>query len=362
MNNSPREKTRRIYIGNVPIGGGAPVSVQSMTKTDTRDIKRTVQQIKKLEKAGCEIVRVAVPDMKAAKSLGEIKKRVNIPIVADIHFNYLLALEAIRQGVDALRINPGNIGDSWKVKEVIKAAKDRKIPIRVGVNAGSLPKDILKKYGHPTAEAMIEAAIRHIEILEENDFQNIKVSLKASNVLKTVEAYRLFSSRYDYPLHVGITETGSSPEGIVKSALGIGLLLLEGIGDTIRVSLTEPPEREVEVAYEILRATGVRAVGPEIISCPTCGRCEINIKKMVKEVKKALRDIKEPISVAVMGCAVNGPGEAKEADFGIAGGKEQGIVFVKGKIVKTVKEKELVFCLIEEIKKTLQSRQHDAKS
>ncbi len=353
MINIQRKQTRRIYIGNVAIGGGAPVVVQSMTKTDTRDVEKTVRQIKQLEKAGCEIVRLAVPDMDAAKALGEIKKRVKIPIVADIHFNYKLALEATKQGVDALRINPGNIGSKEKVKEVVNAAKERKLPIRVGVNAGSLPKDILKKYGHPTPEAMVEAAERHIQLLEELDFHDIKISLKASDVLKTVEAYRVFSEKYDYPLHVGITETGPSPEGVVKSSIGIGMLLLEGIGDTIRVSLTEHPVVEVKVAYEILRAVGVRNFGVEIISCPTCGRCEVNIKRMVNQVKKALREIKQPIRVAVMGCSVNGPGEAKEADFGIAGGKGQGIVFVKGRIVKTVKEDVLVSELLKEINRNL---------
>lgn len=345
-----RRQTRRIYVGNVPIGGNASIVVQSMTKTDTRDVIKTVRQIKLLEAAGCEIIRVAVPDMAAAESLGEIKKRIKIPLVADIHFNYKLALEAILQGVDGLRINPGNIGAKWKVKEVIKAAKERKIPIRIGVNAGSLPKDLVEKYGHPTSEAMVEAAERQLEILEENDFHDIKVSLKASNVMKTVEAYRLFSEKYDYPLHVGITETGPVPEGVVKSSIGIGILLLEGIGDTIRVSLTDSPIVEVEVAYEILRAVGLRDIGVEIISCPTCGRCEVNIKKMVKQVKSALKNIKKPLKVAVMGCAVNGPGEAKEADFGIAGGKGKGIVFAKGKIIKTVTEKDLVSSLIEAIK------------
>lgn len=337
-------------MGNVPIGGNAPIAVQSMTKTDTRDVVKTVRQIKLLEAAGCEIIRVAVPDMAAAESLGEIKKRIKIPLIADIHFNYKLALEAILQGVDGLRINPGNIGAKWKVKEVIKAAKEKKIPIRIGVNAGSLPKDLVEKYGHPTSEAMVEAAERQLEILEENDFHDIKVSLKASNVMKTVEAYKLFSEKYDYPLHVGITETGPVPEGVVKSSVGIGILLLEGIGDTIRVSLTDSPMVEVEVAYEILRAIGLRDVGVEIISCPTCGRCEVNIKKMVKQVKSALKNIKQPLKVAVMGCVVNGPGEAKEVDFGIAGGKGKGIVFAKGRIIKTVAEKDLVSSLIEAIK------------
>lgn len=344
-----RKKTRRIYIGSVPIGDGAPIAVQSMTKTDTRDIFKTVKQIKELEKAGCEIVRIAIPDNEAAKAIREIKKRIKIPLVADIHFNYKLALEAIKQGVDGLRINPGNIGDRLKVKEVVRAAKEKGIPIRIGVNAGSLPKDLIKKYGHPTAEAMVESAERHIEILEELDFKDIKVSLKASDVLKTIEAYRLFSEKHEYPLHVGITETGCPPEGIVKSSIGIGILLMEGIGDTIRVSLTTSPVTEVEVAYEILRTLQLRQVGVEVISCPTCGRCEINLKKMVKEVKAAVKKIKKPIRVAVMGCSVNGPGEAQGADFGIAGGKGQGIVFVKGEILKIVKENEIFSALINAI-------------
>lgn len=348
-----RRKTRKIYVGNVPIGGDAPISVQSMTKTDTRDTKNTIRQIKQLQKAGAEIVRIAVPDMEAAKAIGKIKKSVKIPIIADIHFNYKLALESIRQGVSGLRINPGNIGAQWKIREVVNAAKENKIPIRIGVNAGSLPKDILQKYGHSSAEAMVEAASRHIDILEELDFPYIKVSLKASDVLKTIEAYRVFSEKYDYPLHVGITEAGPPPEGIVKGAIGIGILLLEGIGDTVRVSLTDSPVKEVEVAYEILRTVGARKVGVEIISCPTCGRCEVNIKRMVTQVRKSLKNIKSPLKVAVMGCCVNGPGEAKEADFGIAGGKGQGIVFAKGEVIKTVKESELVFSLIEEIKKNL---------
>lgn len=349
MIRAERRKTRRIYIGGVSIGDGAPIRVQSMTKTDTRDVKATVRQIKQIEKAGCEIVRVAVPDMNSAKALGEIKKRINTPLIADIHFNYKLAVEATHQGVDGVRINPGNIGDKWKLKEVVNASKDKKIPIRIGVNAGSLQKDLIEKYGHPTAEAMVESAERHIEALEELDFHDIEVSLKASDVLKTVEAYRLFSSKYDYPLHVGITEAGPLPEGVVKSSLGIGILLMEGIGDTIRVSLTDSPILEVKVAYEILRATQLREYGVEIISCPMCGRCKIDIKKIVKQVKNALNEIKKPIKVAVMGCSVNGPGEAKEADFGIAGGKRQGIVFAKGKIIKTAKENEVIKALLDEI-------------
>ncbi len=344
-----RRKTRIIYVGKVPIGGESPIAVQSMTKTNTSDIKSTIRQIKSLEKAGCEIVRVAVPDMDAAKSLGMIKKSISIPLVADIHFNWRLALEAINQGVDGLRINPGNIGAKWKIKEVVTVAKDRGIPIRIGVNAGSLEKDILKKYGHPEPQAMVESAERHIEILEDMNFTNIKVSLKASDVLKTVEAYRLFSQKYDYPLHVGISEAGPPPHGIIKSSVGIGILLSEGIGDTIRVSLTAKPEEEVRIAYGILRALGIRERGVDIISCPTCGRCKIDLKGLAKRVETKLRKINRPLKVAVMGCVVNGPGEAREADFGIAGGKGRGIIFKKGKIIRQVKEEELLESLFREI-------------
>ncbi len=348
-----RRKTRRIYVGNVAVGSGAPVSVQSMTKTDTRDVDATVKQILSLEAAGCEIVRVAVIDMEAAKAIGRIKYQASnlkstnsnpqslIPIVADIHFDWRLAIEAIRQGIDGLRLNPGNIGAKWKVKEVVAAAKQKNIPIRIGVNAGSLEKELLHKYGHPTPEALVESAERHIRILEELDFFNIKVSLKASNVMKTVEAYQLFSERYDYPLHIGISEAGTSFSGMIKSAVGLGILLAEGIGDTMRVSLTAEPEEEVRVAYEILKSLGIRRISPEIISCPTCGRCQIDLKPLAQKVENAVKDIKKPISIAVMGCIVNGPGEAREADFGIAGGKGIGLVFKKGEVVKKVREDKL---------------------
>jgi (E)-4-hydroxy-3-methylbut-2-enyl-diphosphate synthase len=344
-----RKKTRTIYVGRVPIGGEYPVAVQSMTKTDTADIKSTTKQIKALEALGCEIIRLAVPDMNAAKALGKIKKSINIPMIADIHFDWRLALEAIEQGVDGLRINPGNIGAKWKIKEVVTAAKERGIPIRVGVNAGSLEKELLRKYGHPKPEALVESAGRHIEILEELSFTNIKVSLKASEVLKTIEAYRLFSERYNYPLHIGVSEAGPPSRGIVKSSVGLGILLSEGLGDTIRVSLTAEPEEEVRVAYEILRSLGLRKRGVDIISCPTCGRCKIDLKGLATKVEYKLRDIDKPITIAVMGCVVNGPGEAREADFGIAGGKGRGILFKKGEIVKTVKEDELLDALLEEI-------------
>lgn len=344
-----RKKTRIIYVGNVPIGGDHPIVVQSMTKTDTTDVKSTVRQIKSLESSGCEIIRLAVPDMHTAKALSKIKKSINIPMIADIHFDWRLALEAIKQGVDGLRINPGNIGAKWKVKEVVSAAEDKEIPIRIGVNAGSLEKDLLQKYGHPLSEALVESAGRHIQILEELNFTNIKVSLKASDVLKTVEAYRLFSKTYDYPLHIGISEAGLPSTGIIKSSVGLGILLAEGIGDTIRVSLTANPEEEVRVAYAILGSLGLRKRGVNIISCPTCGRCKIDLRKLVTKVEKRVKKLDKPLTIAVMGCVVNGPGEAREADFGIAGGKGRGILFKKGKIIKRLNEENLLEALLKEI-------------
>jgi len=344
-----RKKTRTIYVGKVPIGGGNPIIVQSMTKTDTSDVKATLKQIQSLETSGCEIIRLAVPDINAAKALGKIKKSVGIPMIADIHFDWRLALESIKQGVDGLRINPGNIGARWKIKEIVTAARERGIPIRVGVNAGSLEKELLKKYGHSTPFALVESAGKHIQILEELNFTNIKVSLKASAVPKTVEAYRLFSERYDYPLHIGISEAGPPSSGIIKSSVGLGILLSEGIGDTIRVSLTAEPEEEVRVAYAILSSLGLRRRGVDIISCPTCGRCKIDLRKLVKKVETRVKGIDKPVTIAVMGCVVNGPGEAREADFGIAGGKGRGILFKKGKIVKKVKEEDLLDALLKEI-------------
>jgi (E)-4-hydroxy-3-methylbut-2-enyl-diphosphate synthase len=280
--------------------------------------------------------------MDAATALGRIRDSVSIPMIADIHFDHRLAIESVRQGVDGLRLNPGNIGEAWKVKEVVSAAKERGIPVRIGVNAGSLEKELLEKYGHPTPEALVESAEGHIRIFEDLDFRDIKVSLKASNVMMTVDAYRLFSSRFDYPLHIGITETGPASTGAVKSAVGLGILLDEGIGDTMRVSLTADPEEEVRVAYEILRAAGIRKRGAEIISCPTCGRCQVDIRPIAEEVERVLRSVKRPLTVAVMGCIVNGPGEAKEADYGIAGGKGTGIIFKNGELIKTVREDELL--------------------
>ncbi|RPI33728.1 MAG: flavodoxin-dependent (E)-4-hydroxy-3-methylbut-2-enyl-diphosphate synthase [Nitrospiraceae bacterium] len=344
-----RKKTRKIYVGSVPVGGGSPISVQSMTKTDTRDVKATVKQIRSLQKAGCEIIRIAVPDIDAAKALGGIRKSVAIPVIADIHFDWRLALEAITQGVDGLRINPGNIGARWKVAEVVSAASDRHIPIRIGVNAGSLSKKLLAKYRHPTPEALVESAEEHIDILEQLRFRDIKVSLKASNVPTTVDAYRLFSRRFRYPLHIGISEAGPSFTGIIKSSVGLGILLEEGIGDTVRVSLSAAPHEEIRVAYEILKSLGLREKGANIISCPTCGRCEIDIRGLAAKVESRLKDFDKPLTVAVMGCVVNGPGEAREADIGIAGGKGVGLLFRKGKIIKRVEEKELLKELMEEI-------------
>lgn len=346
-----RKKTRRIYVGGVPVGGASPVAVQSMTKTDTRDVRATVRQIRKLEREGCEIIRCAVPDMDAAKALGDIIGSVSIPVVADIHFDWRLALEALRQGAHGLRINPGNIGAKWKVREVAEALKDRGVPVRVGVNAGSLEKDLLKKYGHPVAEALVESAARNIALLEEFGYENIKVSLKASGVPATVEAYRLFSKTYRHPLHVGISEAGPLFQGLVKSSVGLGILFAEGIGDTVRVSLTADPLQEVRAAYEMLGALGMRRRGVEIVSCPTCGRTCVDLKALVAETEKRLRGVEKPLTVAVMGCAVNGPGEAREADFGIASGKGSGLVFRKGKVVARVGEKRLVGELLKEIEK-----------
>ncbi|MDA8241691.1 MAG: flavodoxin-dependent (E)-4-hydroxy-3-methylbut-2-enyl-diphosphate synthase [Nitrospiraceae bacterium] len=344
-----RKKTRTIYVGGVAIGGCSPISVQSMTKTDSRNAKATARQIRTLEKAGCEIIRIAVPDMDAAETLGKIKRSVSIPIIADIHFDWKLALEAVRQGIDGLRINPGNIGARWKVEEVVTAARDRHIPIRIGVNAGSLSKKLLAKYHHPSPEALVESAAEHIGILESLQFRDIKVSLKASNVPTTVDAYRLFSKKFRYPLHIGISEAGPSFTGMIKSSVGLGILLAEGIGDTVRVSLSAEPAEEVRVAFEILKSLGLREKGANIVSCPTCGRCEIDIRGLAAKVENLLKDVHKPITVAVMGCIVNGPGEAREADVGIAGGKGTGLLFKKGKIVRRLKESELLDALKKEI-------------
>jgi (E)-4-hydroxy-3-methylbut-2-enyl-diphosphate synthase len=345
----PRRKTRQISLGSVKIGGDAPVSVQSMTKTDTRDVRRTVAQIRRLEKAGCEIIRVAVVDQEAARAIQEIKKKIHIPLIADIHFHHRLAIEALKSGADGLRINPGNIGGRDRLKAIVLEAKERCVPIRIGVNAGSLENELLLRFGGVTAEAMVESALRSIDWIEGLGFHLLKVSLKASDVPRTLEAYRFFSKKSDYPLHVGITEAGRGMGAIVKSSIGIGFLLAEGIGDTLRVSLTGDPIEEVRVGYEILRALRIRQRGVEIISCPTCGRCEVDISQIASKVEKGVQQITTPLTVAIMGCVVNGPGEAKEADVGIAGGKRAGVLFRKGKIVAKVKEGDFVKALLDEI-------------
>ncbi|MFH1114883.1 MAG: flavodoxin-dependent (E)-4-hydroxy-3-methylbut-2-enyl-diphosphate synthase [Pseudomonadota bacterium] len=345
-----RRTTRELRIGSVPVGGGAPIAVQSMANTDTKDVPATVRQIRRLERAGCEIIRVGVPDMDAARSLDAIKAKIRIPLVADIHFDHRLALESLRRGVDALRLNPGNIGGQRKVREVAKAAGDLGVPIRVGVNSGSVEKSLLVKYGGPTPEAMVESALNHVAMLENENFHLIKISLKASDVMRTVHAYRMMADRVDYPLHVGITEAGTLLPGAAKSAVGIGLLLAEGIGDTIRVSLTAPPEREIQTAFSILGALGIRQRGVEVVSCPTCSRTEIDLIGLALKVERALSRIRTPLKVAVMGCVVNGPGEAREADVGVAGGKGRGIIFKKGKSVGTYDEKDLLHALLEEVR------------
>lgn len=346
-----RRVSRKIRIGKVEVGGGAPVSVQSMTKTDTRNVPATVAQIKRLEEAGCDIVRLAVPDMDAANALGEIKRRTKMPLVSDIHFDYKLALTAIRQNVDGMRINPGNIGSETKIRQVVSACKDRKIPIRIGVNSGSLEKDILKKHGSPTASALAESAMRHVAILEDLDFYDIKISVKSTDVLRTIEAYELMAEQTGYPLHLGVTEAGTPEMGTVKSSVGIGSLLAKGIGDTVRVSLTGDPVDEVAVGINILKATGMRKSGIEIISCPGCGRLEIDLVKLVDDVEKRARsmDLSRPVKVAILGCVVNGPGEASDADIGIAGGRGKGILYRDGKLVRSFKESRIVEELLKEI-------------
>lgn len=351
-----RKKTRMIHIGPVAIGGGAPISVQSMCNTKTTDTKATVAQIKALQAAGCDIVRLAVPDMQAAKNLHNIIAQVNVPLVADIHFDYKLALEAIEQGISALRLNPGNIGGEEKVKAVVKAAKAYNVPIRIGVNAGSLDKKILAKYGGVTPEALVESAMQHVKILEALDFHDMKISLKAHDVPLTLAAYRLMSETVDYPLHLGITEAGTVNTGIIKSAVGIGALLAEGIGDTFRISLTGDPVVEVKVANEILKSLGLKEYGPTLIACPTCGRTSIDLPAIAAKVEAKLAAIKDSIDVAVMGCVVNGPGEARGADVGIAGGNGEGLIFRKGEIIRKVPEAVLVDELFKEIDAILEER------
>lgn len=348
-----RRRTKKIILGGVEIGGDAPVVVQSMTNTDTRDVQAAVGQIQALAAAGCEVVRLAVPDEDAADQLERIREQSPVPLVADIHFDHRLALTALDRGIDGLRINPGNIGGPSEVRKVAEAAGRRDVPIRIGVNAGSLDKDILARFGRPTPEAMVESAKHEIGLLEETGFTAIKLSLKSSDVLDTVAAYRLMARETDYPFHLGVTEAGTLIAGTVKSALGIGLLLAEGIGDTIRVSLTRDPVEEVRVGYEILRALDLRHRGPEIISCPTCGRCEIDLFPLVEQVEACLGGVAESIKVAVMGCVVNGPGEAKAADVGVAGGRGQGILFKHGRLVKKVAESELADTLVTEVKRMI---------
>jgi (E)-4-hydroxy-3-methylbut-2-enyl-diphosphate synthase len=347
----PRRQTRRLEVGGVAVGGGAPVVVQAMTKTDTRDVRATAAEVRRLERAGAEIVRLAVPDRAAAIALREIRRRAKVPLIADIHFDHRLALAALEAGVDGLRLNPGNIGSSAKVREVVRAAAAGKVPIRIGVNAGSLPKDILARAGGATAEAMVESALRHVRLLEDLGFGLIKISLKASDVPRTLEAYRLLAEKVDYPFHAGITEAGRLLAGSVKSSVGLGLLLAEGLADTVRVSLTAPAEREVFVAWQILQALGLRRRGPTFVSCPTCGRCEVDLMPVAAKVEKVLLGLRAPLTVAVMGCTVNGPGEAKEADIGLACGRGSGVIFKRGKVLRKVPASRMADAFIAEVLK-----------
>ena len=343
--------TRQIHVGAVAIGGNAPVAVQSMTNTDSRDTGATLAQIERLAAVGCEIVRCAVPDQQAAAALAAICRESPLPVIADIHFDYKLALASLKNGVAGLRLNPGNIGARWKVEEVVAACRDRQVPIRIGVNGGSLEKDLLAQYGHPTAEAMVASALGHIRLLEELNYREIKVSLKASNIQRTVEAYRLLGAQVDYPLHIGITEAGTTWAGTIKSSVGLGILLYDGLGETLRVSLTGDPVEEVKVGWEILKSLGRRQRGPTFVSCPTCGRCQIDLIPVAEEVERRLADLPAAITVAVMGCAVNGPGEAREADIGIAGGQGEGLLFRKGEIIAKVPAAQLADALVAEARK-----------
>ncbi|OPD25523.1 4-hydroxy-3-methylbut-2-en-1-yl diphosphate synthase [Clostridium botulinum] len=346
-----RKSTKKVKVGSIYVGGDSPISIQSMTNTDTRDVKSTLNQINKLEKIGCDIIRCAVPDIEASEALKIITKESKIPVVADIHFDHKLALESIKNGVDALRINPGNIGSMERVKMVAEAAKGKSIPIRVGVNSGSLKKDILDKYGRVCPEALVESALQHVNILEKCNFNDIVISIKSSNVIQMIESYRLISEKVNYPLHLGVTEAGTTFRGTIKSSVGIGTLLAEGIGDTIRVSITGDPLEEIKIGKEILRSLGYVNEGIEFVSCPTCGRTNIDLISIAEEVEKRLSNCNKNIKVAVMGCVVNGPGEAREADIGIAGGKGEGLIFKKGKVIKKVKEEDIIDELIKEIEK-----------
>ncbi len=347
--NIVRNKTKKVRCGDIYIGGDSPISVQSMTNTDTRNITDTVSQIKRLEDAGCEIVRIAIPDMEAAEAVGKIKKSISIPLAADIHFDYRLALKCVENGIDKLRINPGNIGDEDRVKQVVNKVKEREIPIRIGVNSGSLEKSMLEKYG-VSSKALVESAMKHVRILENLDYDKIIISLKASDVKLTFDAYKLLSEQVNYPLHIGITEAGTIWRGTIKSAVGIGSLLLNGMGDTLRVSLTGDPVEEIKVGREILQSLGIRRFGINYISCPTCGRCQIDLESLTHRLEKELNGVDSKISIAVMGCSVNGPGEAREADIGIAGGKNSALLFKKGKVIKKVPEGEIIDTLVEEVK------------
>lgn len=344
-----RKITRQIKVGEIPVGGGAPVVVQSMTNTDTRDVEATVEQIGRLEAAGCEIIRVAVLDLEAARAIDSIREQISIPLIADIHFDSRLAVAAMEHGAQGIRINPGNLGGADKLKRVVDAAKTHRVPIRVGVNSGSVEKEILARYGHPVPEALVESALRNIRLLEELDFREIKVSLKSSDVLTTVEAYRLLAKQCEYPLHLGVTEAGGLIAGTVKSSVALGILLSEGIGDTLRISLTRDPVEEIRVAYELLRSLRIRERGPELISCPTCGRCQVDLFSLAEKVEQYVQNIDVPLKVAVMGCIVNGPGEAREADLGVAGGHGVGIIFKKGKLYKKVAEAELLAAFLAEL-------------
>ena len=353
-----RRKTRQIQLGNIKIGGEAPITVQSMTKTDTRDVDATVDQIWALEAAGCDIVRVAVPVREAAEQLGRIKKHIRIPLVADIHFNYKLALMALEQGVDGLRLNPGNIGARWCIEEVVKVAAQRRIPIRIGVNGGSLEKDLLEKHGGPTAQGMVESGLRHIRILEDLGYREIKISLKASDPLMMIEAYRELADKVDYPFHLGVTEAGTPTVGTIKSAVGLGTLLAEGIGDTIRVSLAADPVEEVRVGIEILKSLGLRKQGMTLIACPSCGRADVDLVGLAKSVEERMAPYQNlNIHVAVMGCEVNGPGEARAADLGVAGGKGIGLIFKKGRVIRKVPEAEIVDALMVEVEQLAAERE-----
>jgi len=338
-------------VGGVPIGGDAPVSVQSMTKTKTGDIEATVAQVLALEEAGCDIIRITVNDREAADALPAIVRRVHIPVVADIHFNHVFALKALEAGVSKVRINPGNIGSRDRIHEVLRAARERGVPIRIGVNSGSLEEDILERHGYPTAEALYESAMRHVEICEEFGFSDIVISVKSTDVRLMIDAYRLVAERTDYPLHLGVTEAGTTRVGTVKSAVGIGALLADRIGDTIRVSLTDDPVKEIEVGKEILRSLGLATRNVELITCPTCGRLEVDLFSITRELEEALGHLKKPVKVAILGCAVNGPGEAREADIGVACGKGVGILYRKGEVLRRVKEEEIVSAVIEEVMK-----------